>query len=240
MTKCKQCNVTISDNTTICPLCQCVVEPALRQSCITPAYQRGIVTSESAAPLNEYPDVWIRERKLKMICNISFFAILLASALLAVLNYAFFSGSWWCLVPIASLAYAYLVFRLVLISRKGYRVKMLIPLLFAMLLVLLIDIENGFTGWSLNYVLPSGILLVDVIIIILMLTNMKNWQSYIIMQIGMIAVSAIPIVLWITGIITSPLLTLIAAGVSVFIFLGALIIGDRTARGELKRRFHIR
>lgn len=221
MSKCKQCNVTILDDTTVCPLCSCVVEAGEAHEAI-------------------YPAVWQKERKLKIVGNISFFAVLLVSALLVLLNYAFYHGSWWSLIPVASMAYAYLVFRLVLLSQKGYRSKVLIPLLFAVLLVLLIDAETGFSKWSLNFVLPSGILLVDAIILILMLTNLRNWQSYIIMQIGMMATALVPIILWILGIITSPLLSIIALGVSVFLFLGTLIIGDKTARGELRRRFHIR
>lgn len=222
MAKCRQCNVTISEETTICPLCQCVVEAG------------------EAVSRNEYPDVWVKERKLKHLCNFAFFGVLLVSAVLAIMNYAFFDGTCWSMIPISSMLYGYLVFRLVFASRKGYRWKLFIPMIFALILVLVIDIETGFYGWSMNYVFPSGILLIDLIIVILMLTNLKNWQSYIVIQIVMIAVSCIPLVLWAMGIITSPLLTIIALAVSVFLFLGAVILGDRTARGELKRRFHIR
>ena len=221
MAKCKKCNVTISDNTTICPLCQCIVEPG--------GYQEDI-----------YPAVWFKERRLKHLSNIALFVILAISAVLTLCNYIFMENHWWCVIPIAAMAYAYLVFRLVIISQKGYRVKVLIPLLFAILLVMLIDVETGFYRWSLNFVLPGGILLVDVIIIILMLTNMKNWQSYIIMQIGMLVASLVPMVLYITGPVTKPLLALITFGITLLLFLGTLIVGDRTARSELKRRFHIR
>ena len=41
-------------------------------------------------------------------------------------------------------------------------------------------------------------------------------------------------------IVTHPGLSELAFGISVFLFLGTLIIGDRRARLELKRRFHVR
>lgn len=232
MTKCRQCGITILDNTSVCPLCRCVVEQADE----SPAGHRTYGSNNDDA----YPDVWLRERKLKHVCNISFFAVLAASAVLAICNFAFYDGSLWCLIPIAAMAYAYLVFRLVIISSKGYRAKVLIPLFAMVLLSLVIDVETGFYRWSLNYVFPSCILVMDLVIIILMLTNLKNWQSYIIMQIGISAVSLIPLLLWLMGFITSPLLSIIAAGASILMFLGAVIMGDRTARTELKRRFHIR
>ncbi len=222
MTKCRQCNITISDNTAVCPLCQCVVE-----------------TGSDVQSINEYPDVWLKQHKIKRISNLILLAVLAASAVLATLNIAF-SDSWWCLIPIAAMVYVYVVFRLIFVSRKGYRWKTFMPLILALVLLLIIDIETGFYGWSMNYVFPSGILVTDLIIVILMLTNLKNWQSYMIMQIIMIAVSCVPVVLWVAGIITSPLLSMIALGISGFLFLAAVILGDRTARGELKRRFHIR
>ena len=159
---------------------------------------------------------------------------------LAVVNLACHHESWWCLIPIAAMTYTYVVFRLIFVSRKGYRWKTFVPIVLALILMLIIDIETGFHGWSLNYVFPSGILVTDLIIIILMLTNLKNWQSYMVMEIVTVAVSLIPMLLWITGLITNPVLGIIALAVSASLFVAAFILGDRTARGELKRRFHIR
>ena len=60
------------------------------------------------------------------------------------------------------------------------------------------------------------------------------------LQIFMIICSVVTLVLRLVGIVTVPFLALIAFAFSVFLFLGTLIIGDRRARVELKRRFHIR
>ena len=239
MAKCRQCNVTISDNTTICPLCQCVLEAEGSQ----PVAQAGTPAADSTgskAPLNEYPDVWLSQQKIKHLCNLILVGVLTASAVLAVINFAFSRGSWWSLIPIAAMGYAYAAFRVIFVSRRGYRWKTFISLILGLLLLLIIDIETGFYGWSMNYIFPAGILVTDIIIVILMLTNIKNWQSYMIMEIVMIGVSLIPMLLWVTGIITHPLLSVIALAVSASLFVTALILGDRTARGELKRRFHIR
>ena len=42
------------------------------------------------------------------------------------------------------------------------------------------------------------------------------------------------------GIVTAPILALLAFAFSAALFLGTLIIGDRRARTELRRRFHVR
>ena len=73
-----------------------------------------------------------------------------------------------------------------------------------------------------------------------MIVNRRNWQSYMMWQIFMILCSIVPVILIFTGIVTGRLFALIAFAFSLFLFLGTLIIGDRRARVELKRRFHVR
>lgn len=221
MAKCKQCNITIRDDTQVCPLCRCVAEPE----------DHGITT---------YPNVRMTQRRLKHLSNICLFCLLLASALLAVLNYEFYNGTLWCLIPIAAMCYGYLVLRYAILSQHGYRSKIGVLVFCGIALVIIIDSVTGFHRWSVNYIFPSGLMLADLIILLLMLINIRAWQSYIILQLAMILLSLTPLVLWRLGVITSPLLSFIALGISFFLFLGTVIIGDRRARVELKRRFHIR
>ena len=97
----------------------------------------------------------------------------------------------------------------------------------------------GAYGWSINYVVPSVILLADGVIALLMLINLRNWQSYIMFQIGLLFASTLPLLLWYLGIITHPLLSLITLIITGFFLLASFIIGFRRASVELKRRFHI-
>lgn len=222
MTKCRQCNVTILDDSAVCPLCRCAVEVS------------------QGTHINEYPDVRMATRKLKHACNIILAAVLAASAVLIICNAAFYNGSWWCVIPVSALVYTYLVFRLISISNRGYRIKVFVPLFLAAVMFLIIDTETGFYRWSLNYVIPAEILAADIIILILMLTNLKNWQSYIVMEIAALAAAAVMLVLWAAGAVTSPVVSIIAFGVSALMAMAAVVIGDRKAKSELKRRFHIR
>lgn len=221
MGKCKQCNIILRDDTEICPLCRCVTEP-------------------DEPGKDTYPDVRTTQRRLKHLCNIFLFGFLLTSAILAVINYQFYHGMVWSLIPIAAMGYGYLVLRYAILSQHGYRSKIGVLVFCGILLVIIIDSVTGFHRWSVNYIFPSGLMLVDLIIIILMLINIRAWQSYIILQLAMILFSLTPLVLWRLGVITSPLLSFIALGISFFLFLGTLIIGDRRARVELQRRFHIK
>lgn len=222
MGRCRQCNVEILDNTQICPLCKCVVEQEEQME-------------------NAYPDIRFRVRKLNLAVRIFLFAAILTEVLLVYLNYKFFNGIWWSVISGAGFAYLYFIARFaVLNDNAGYRSKFLLLTFAGIIYVILIDYVIGYHGWSVNFVLPGGLLFVDVAILFVMFLNRRNWQSYIILEISMIFLSMLPLILIWMNIVTESFISWFAFAVSVLLFLGTLIIGDKRARNELKRRFHVR
>ena len=108
----------------------------------------------------------------------------------------------------------------------------------AICVAILVDFTIGYSGWSLDYVLPSGIVLADTVLVICMICNRRNWQSYIMWQLFMILCSFIPTLLYLAELEHNPYLAFLPLIFSAAIFLGTLIIGDRRAYMELYRRFH--
>lgn len=222
MGRCLQCNVEILDNTQICPLCKCVVEQEEQME-------------------NAYPDIRFRVRKLNLAVRIFLFAAILIEVLLVYLNYKFFNGIWWSVISGAGFAYLYFIARFAILNdNAGYRSKFLLLTFAGIIYVILIDYVIGYHGWSVNFVLPGGLLFVDVAILFVMFLNRRNWQSYIILEISMIFLSMLPLILIWMNIVTESFISWFAFAVSVLLFLGTLIIGDKRARNELKRRFHVR
>ena len=221
MSRCKQCNVEILDETERCPLCHSVLEKTVEVE-------------------NMYPNVRTMTRRLALLSRIYLFVAILVEALLIYLNVLSDSGMFWSAIPGLAMLYGYLVLRYAILGKSGYKGKIIVLTLIAILMVVAIDFVVGYRGWSVNYALPSAILLVDAGILILMCINRRNWQSYMMWQIFMILCSIVPVILIFTGIVTAQLFALIAFAFSLFLFLGTLIIGDRRARVELKRRFHVR
>ena len=87
--------------------------------------------------------------------------------------------------------------------------------------------------------LPACLILADITILILMLVNRRNWQSYMMTEILVMLLSLIPVILWLFEVIVFPYLVWVSVAASVFLFLGTLILGDRRARTELRRRFYV-
>ena len=221
MSRCKQCNVEILDETERCPLCHSVLEKTVEVE-------------------NMYPNVRTMTRRLALLSRIYLFVAILVEALLIYLNVLSDSEMFWSAIPGLAMLYGYLVLRYAILGKSGYKGKTIVLTLIAILMVVAIDFVVGYRGWSVNYALPSAILLVDVGILILMCINRRNWQSYMMWQSFMILCSVVPLVLYAVGIVTAPILAVLAFAFSAALFLGTLIIGDRRARTELRRRFHVR
>ena len=222
MKLCKKCQVEILDDTSVCPLCSSVLE----------------ITGEDS-PGTGYPDVKAVSRKLTFIVRLYSFLAIITEAALILINYFFLPGVWWSAVSGISILYCYLTLKYSLQKNRGYKAMITVQIIGAVLLVIAADNIVGYRGWSVNYVLPGAVLLLEATIAVLMVVNVSNWQSYLLMQILTVLVSVFCILLWKLGVITSPLVSFLAMAVSLCMLLGTLIFGDRKAKAELKRRFHV-
>ena len=172
MSRCKQCNVEILDETERCPLCHSVLEKTVEVE-------------------NMYPNVRTMTRRLALLSRIYLFVAILVEALLIYLNVLSDSEMFWSAIPGLAMLYGYLVLRYAILGKSGYKGKIIVLTLIAILMVVAIDFVVGYRGWSVNYALPSAILLVDAGILILMCINRRNWQSYMMWQIFMILCSVV-------------------------------------------------
>ena len=187
---------------------------------------KNVLDSTGEPGVNTYPNAIGVNRKFRLLENLLLFLSIVAGCLMIAINHMLDADVAWSLVVCLILIYANAVLRMAIIGKYGYMFKTLSLVILAVLM--------------LDYVLPLGVLLIDLALLILTLVNRRNWQSYMMAQILAILLSLIPVGLRLGGIIKFPYLAWIAFGTSVFLFLGTLIIGDRRARTELKRRFHVR
>jgi hypothetical protein len=188
---------------------------------------------------NRYPEAWVVVRRFHLFENIVLFLSILIEAVLMLVNYFVTPFFVWSAIVGLILIYGNVVLRLAIIGKSGYQFKTISLVIIGSVILVAIDYLTGYRRWSLNYVVPAGVLFMDVGILVLMIVNKRNWQSYMMVQIITILLSLIQVILLALGEVTVTSLTVIACAVSVFIFLGTWIIGDERARTEMKRRFHI-
>ncbi|MBR5229063.1 MAG: hypothetical protein IKV96_04430, partial [Firmicutes bacterium] len=110
---------------------------------------------------------------------------------------------------------------------------------FGVLFTILIDLMTGFHRWSVNYVIPAGILVADIVMVVSMVVNRRNRQSYVVPMLTIILISLIPELLWWFGIITKPMLCWIAMFITICVGFATMLINEYRSFNELRRRFHI-
>lgn len=220
MSKCRQCKIEVLDETQRCPLCGTVLEPTIELE-------------------NMYPNIRVKSRKLVFISRLYLFLAIAIEILLVNICVLSEVQSLVYIVGGLILLFGYIVLRYAILGTSGYIAKTVVLTTIAVIMLVAVDFSVGYHGWSVNYVFPSGILLIDVGIVVVMVINRKNWQSYLMLQIFMVICSVVAIILSFVQIITDSMLSVVALNVSVILLLGTVIIGGRRARVELKRRFHI-
>lgn len=220
MAKCSNCGVEILDRTQRCPLCHSVL-------------------AEDTALENMYPDIRIKMRRLMLAAHIYLFCAIIAVAVLVIVELYIDPPLRWSPVIGLALLYVYMILRYAILGRSGYRSKVLVLTLLGLSLAVASDMLMGYRGWSVDYVLPASILFIDIGIAVLMIINHRAWHSYIMLQLLMIVCSLIPAALYLLELEHNVCMAFLPLGASLALFLGTVIIGDRPALQELKRRFHI-
>lgn len=187
-----------------------------------------------------YPQVAYDRKTAKGLAGIFYLVLLAAAVVTGAVSLATYGSEerWWAVITAGGMIYAALTVRYSLMRRSNLAGILLSQSLGMDVLLVLIDGLMGFQGWSFNYAIPSLILFDVIAITFLILVNRLNWQSYFMYQIAITIFSFIPLILWAAGLTTKPLMAVITTAVSVIILIVTILMGDRSVKKELKRRFH--
>ncbi len=220
MSYCKQCKIQVNDPVNVCPLCHCAI-------------------NKEGTEEWKYPQISQRRKKRQLALRIYFAAAVLAQVLCFYLNTQILPQMQWSLWSLATFVMGYVALRMSLSKRTGYRGMTIGLTIFATAYIVFVDYELGFAGWSLNYVVPTSIILLNIAVIVMIFVNRRNWQSYLIVEMFLILCSILPMVFIWLKITTETWMALTALWFSIGLFFCTLVVGGRKAKMELKRRFHI-
>lgn len=223
MNKCLSCGIFVNDDTDTCPLCHTVL--------VSEEGEREVI--------NKYPDIPNKKRAIVFLGKVMLFACIISSAICIYINYRMGFKPPWSVIVTVCVFYAYSLVLLLSSKYTGYRRRIFFAIFLGVLGTLIIDVAFGFKRWSVNFVLPGALCFLCLVLILLMIINRRNWQSYMNLQVLMILIGALPMAGIKLGIVTHPEVSEIAFFASIIVFIGTVIFGGRTASAELKRRFHI-
>lgn len=224
MKNCKHCDVIILDDSKTCPLCKGVlVEPE--------------DTLEATA--NGYPSVAFSADRFHLVNRIMLFISVIIIVASIAINYLFYDDLYWSLISIVVVLYSWTIVRHAIINSIHLANKIMVQSLSGAVIVACIDLVIGYRGWSVDYVIPQIAIAANLGIFILLIISKLDWKRYVLQQMGMAFFGLIPMILLLVGIVDHPLMTYVATGISVVILLFTVILGDKSVKNEMIRRFHV-
>ena len=231
MNKCNKCNIEILDNSIVCPLCNSVLETTSKIE------EDEMGKYESCSVM--YPNVSEKHKKINFILKLIVFISIIVELLLLLINYLIYKKVWWSLICGAALIFICFTIVHAVQRNTGIRMKLFVQMIATMVLIVILDHIIGYTGWSFNYGIPSIILVLDVIVLVFMIVDNSNWQSYIMLQLMLCIAGLAIVVLVLTDVVTRPLLSIITAAITGLILIGIVLFGDKKATNELFKRFRV-
>ncbi|MBK5254345.1 MAG: hypothetical protein JJE03_07825 [Peptostreptococcaceae bacterium] len=222
MNKCKHCNVYITDDVTRCPLCNSALE-----------------TVDGDDTKIKYPDVHPKRKKLSLFLRIFLASAIVVETVLVTINYYSGHETWWSFLAGLCFAYAYFLMRFAIAQSSSGRWRIVIGTLLTAILIITMDAGTGYDAWSTNYVFPVSLGILTTLSIALIFTKRNQWQSFMVVQLTLIAIAALSLILIPLGIITKPIVLIIVLMYTILSFISTLIIGGSKAQTELRHRFHI-
>lgn len=230
MSLCPKCKTDILDDAVMCPLCRCVLEKDASSD----------YTTESKSVM--YPDISLRIKRSILAIRIAILAATVVESVCILINYLTYDihAFRWSLLSGIGLLYGCISLVVSVRRTRSHRRKIVVQLGFWLIVLIGVDMSIGFMGWSIAFGFPISILGVLIGIAILMIVKSEIWHSYIYPIIWLLIFAVISCLLaYLVKAVTFVLLDIIAFLVVATFLAGVIIIGDRKAENELKRRFHV-
>ena len=222
MKTCKRCHVRVSDDSCICPLCHTV-----------------LTEFDGAKTKMAYPDFYGRTKTYNLLTRIMLFLSIVGGIAAIIVNYLTYDKVMWSPLTTAVILYYWSAIIHSIRHHVNVASKILVQAVCASIFTVLVDYVLGFGKWSINYVVPSILTLAGTAVLIIILVNRINFQTYFIYQFIIGVLGCVPFLLFIFGIVDKPLMSIIAVIVSALTMIGTSIFGEKTVKSELKRRFHL-
>jgi hypothetical protein len=136
------------------------------------------------------------------------------------------------------LFYAFLLVRTAIKSYKNLGTIVMINVSMLSIMGFILDMLLGYTGWSINYLIPLIILAGIIALVIFVLLKSTYFLTYFIYML-IIAIFGVTLLIFLwTGFVTVKTPSIITAFISFLVIIGMFMFGDKTAKNEFIKRFH--
>lgn len=214
---CSSCNVQIATEVRRCPLCS------------------GAVTADERPNEVVYP-AFQNKANYHFIKRLLLFLSIVLGASCICVNYLTTIDFWWWTIAVTALMYAWIAVPHAMRRGGNAGGKILMQVVCAAAAVVLLDMETGYRGWSVTYVLPVIFCAGSVSLVLVILCNRTNWAGYVLYQAILAVFGFVPLVLYFTGLSSSLIAALIPSLLAFASIVAMLVFGDKSIKNEFRRR----
>lgn len=224
MKKCDKCNIEIETKQKYCPLCHQVLQ------------------GETKEDFKEvYPEhVSIRRMLLPTTKKVLLFVTSISVLILGMINFIYFDGLYWSLVPIGAILYFWFLVRVGILSRRNIAFRLATLTVLLILLLIFIDFSNfpNNNGWSIDYLMPFLLVSCNLAISAIIWVKRLDYRDYFFYLLIIVIFSLAPIILVFAKVVQEPWPAIAAFGVAIFILLFIVLFFPKSIKEEIKKRFH--
>ena len=135
--------------------------------------------------------------------------------------------------------YVWIVLWGYVLHQQYFGAQLVLQLCGLMAILMSIDASAGWTGWSVNYVLPLLLLACNVLIDLYAGTYKSRWKDNLLYALLFAVLGFLPMILYLSSITHALVPMLLAALSSAISILGMLRFAVRVLAQEMRKRFHV-
>lgn len=221
MLYCKKCKVKIRTNHKYCPLCQ------------------SSLTGESEEDTDLFPEVEEKSHASKTMIRIFNFLCIAVVIISFMINWLIDSDARWAIWITAGVVCIWVFFTVGLYKRKNLMKNAMWQLCLITIGTVIWDVVIGWSGWSIDYVIPvAGLITMITMIVIVMIYHLTS-PEYMIYFLMNCFHSILSIILLLTGCISVRLPSIFYIGSCALLLSALLIFQGRAVYSELQKKFHL-
>lgn len=219
---CDNCHVYVDGAMRLCPLCR----KELTKTCDENSLYAPVQTAKHVDQRTFYQDLLI----------FLTFVFILGSI---VINMVTWNGVPWFLAVATPILYTWIVLKSFVYSNYWFGTKVFLQLIGIMLMLVSFDYVAGWTGWSINWVLPFLLIGANVLIDLYAYAYKSRWKENLLYALLFVALGCLPLIFYATGLTTALWPMILSTVASVLSLLGIVRFAVRSFVLEMKKRFHM-
>ena len=226
MRSCPECHVLVPGPDTLCPLCGAVLKQESgndEEELLYPDFSQPI------KPRSRFPML------AKIFAFISLITILICGFLNLILSHELS----WSLYVIGGIIGAWTSVGLHLLTDVNLNYKLLCDLCSLSLYLILIDWLTGWSGWSVDYVIPILYIGIMITTVILAIIFREFWREYILSLVAVCVLGLGPLLIFFSGESPIRYLCLAAALMAGVLLIGLFFFTGSKLFSEWRRRMNL-